>query len=215
MVEFAFRGTGIQLEELLAHPEGIAYPQPPMRYRKYVGGELREDGKPIFETPTSKFEITSEWLRSFGYEPLPVYTEPAEGPIAAPELARRYPLVFNSGARTNFDFRSQHHNIPGLLNKLPLPLVHLHAEDAAARGIADGDPVWVVTPRGCAPFYACVSTNIVRSAVEVNMGGGGPLGPQVWQEANVNTLTDFDYRDPISGFPVYKALLCDVVKRTE
>lgn len=38
MVEFAFRGTGIQLEELLAHPEGIAYPQPPMRYRKYVGG---------------------------------------------------------------------------------------------------------------------------------------------------------------------------------
>lgn len=215
MVEFAFRGTGIQLEELLAHPEGIAYPQPPMRYRKYVGGELREDGKPIFETPTGKFEITSEWLRSFGYEPLPVCTKPAEGPIAAPELARRYPLVFNSGARINFDFRSQHHNIPGLLNKLPLPLVHLHAEDAAARGIADGDPVWVVTPRGRAPFYACVSTNIVRSAVEVNMGGSGPLSPQVWQEANVNTLTDFDYRNPISGFPVYKALLCDVVKRTE
>jgi len=29
----------------------------------------------------------------------------------------------------------------------------------------------------------------------------------------VNDLTDPDNRDPISGFPVYKALLCDVVKQ--
>jgi hypothetical protein len=49
--------------------------------------------------------------------------------------------------------------------------------------------------------------------VEVNMGGGGPLGPQAWQRANVNELTDFNNRDPILGFPVYKSLLCDVVKR--
>ena len=33
------------------------------------------------------------------------------------------------------------------------------------------------------------------------------------QRANANELTDFERRDPISGFPVYKALLCDVVKR--
>lgn len=44
------------------------------------------------------------------------------------------------------------------------------------------------------------------------MGGGGPLGPVAWQQANVNGLTDFENRDPISGFPVYKALLCDVIK---
>jgi len=44
------------------------------------------------------------------------------------------------------------------------------------------------------------------------MGGGGPLGPQAWQDANVNELTDPDNSDPISGFPVYKALLCEVVK---
>jgi hypothetical protein len=47
--------------------------------------------------------------------------------------------------------------------------------------------------------------------VEVNMGGGGPLGPVAWRQANVNALTDFENRDPISGFPVYKALLCEVV----
>jgi len=215
MIELALAGTGVELGDLLAHPQGVAYPQPPMRHRKYVSGELRTDGKPGFETQTGKFEIASEWLRGYGYEPLPIYTEPAEGPLAAPELARCYPLVFNSGARTNFDFRSQHHNIPGLLTRQPLPLVHLHAADAAVRGITNGDAVWVVTPRGQEPFYACVSTNIMAGVVEVNMGGGGPLGPQAWQDANANALTDFEHRDPISGFPVYKALLCDVLKRKE
>ena len=51
----------------------------------------------------------------------------------------------------------------------------------------------------------------MRGAVEANMGGGGPLGPDAWQQANVNELTDPGNVDPISGFPVYKALLCDVV----
>ncbi|MCX6049184.1 MAG: molybdopterin-dependent oxidoreductase [Chloroflexi bacterium] len=213
MVEYALQDTGVALADLLASPAGIQYPETPMRYRKYATGELRADGQPGFNTPTGKFEITSEWLRGYGYAALPIYTEPIEGPLANPALAARYPLVFNSGARTNFDFRSQHHNIPGLLNKLPRPLVHLHAVDAAARGIVDGDEVLVVTPRGEVPFYARVSTDIVRGAVEVNMGGVGPLGPLIWQRANANALTDFENRDPISGFPVYKALLCDVVKQ--
>ena len=44
------------------------------------------------------------------------------------------------------------------------------------------------------------------------MGGGGPLQPEEWREANVNELTDMENRDPISGFPVFKALLCEVEK---
>lgn len=215
MVEYALQDTGVALDDLLAHPEGVTYPAPPRRSCQYASGALRKDGRPGFETPTGKFEITSEWLRGYGYDALPVYTEPAEGPLADPELAARYPLVFNSGARTNFDFRSQHHNIPGLLKHLPAPVVHLHAADAAARGIAHDDPVLVITPRGQVPFRACVSEDIVPGAVEVNMGGGGPLGPRAWRQANANALTDFEHRDPISGFPVYKALLCDVVKRQE
>ncbi len=215
MVEYALRDSGVSVDDLLAHPEGVSLPQPAMRYRKYLSGELRPDGRPGFDTPTGKFEITSEWFRGYGYDPLPVYTEPGEGPLARPDLAARFPLVFNSGARTNFDFRSQHHNIPGLLKRLPRPLVHLHPTDASARGIVDGDEVLVISARGEAPFLAYVTADIARGAIEVNMGGGGPLGPRAWQQANVNALTDFDRRDPISGFPVYKALLCEVVKREE
>ncbi|MFQ5408348.1 MAG: molybdopterin-dependent oxidoreductase [Anaerolineales bacterium] len=212
LVEAAFEGTGACLKDLRACPAGLAYPTPPMRYRKYETGELRRDGDPGFETPTGKFEISSVWLRSHGYDPLPVYTEPVEGPLATPGLAREYPLVFNSGARVQSDFRSQHHNIPTLLSRRPEPQVILHRQDAAQRGIRDGDRVAVVSPRGRVIFQACVGEDILPGVVEVNMGGGGPLGPPEWQCANVNELTDFENRDPISGFPVYKALLCDVVK---
>jgi anaerobic selenocysteine-containing dehydrogenase len=212
MVAYMLRDTGISLAELRTHPEGMPFPRPPKKCRQYETGQLRDDGQPGFNTPTGKFEITSEWLRQHGYEPLPMYTEPVEGPLAAPALAQQYPLVFNSGARTQFAFRSQHHNIPSLVSRQPEPLVHLHPQDAQERDIEDGDEVYVVSPRGRVPFRARVTEDIVPGVVEVNMGGGGPLGPLAWQIANVNELTDFDNRDPLSGFPVYKALLCDVVK---
>ncbi|MDH5555706.1 MAG: molybdopterin-dependent oxidoreductase [Alphaproteobacteria bacterium] len=211
MVERALEGTGVALADLLAHPEGVDLPVPEMRYRKYETGELRADGKPGFETPTGKFEIASEWLRAEGYEPLPVYTEPREGPLAAGAPVDTYPLVFNSGARTQSAFRSQHYNIPPLVALQPRPQVTIHSADAAARGIADGDPVDVISPRGRVRFWANVTDDIARGAVEANMGGGGPLGAEAWQNANVNELTDPDNYDPLSGFPVYKALLCDVV----
>jgi anaerobic selenocysteine-containing dehydrogenase len=212
MIERALDGTGITLAQLRAAPAGIPFPEPERHYRKYETGELREDGAPGFDTPTGKFEIASQWLRQHGYHALPVYIEPLEGPLAAPELAARYPLVFNSGARTQSAFRSQHFNIDGLVALQPRPLVHLHLDDAAARGIEDDDEVFVVSPRGRVRFWARLTEHIRAGVVEVNMGGGGPLGTRAWQRANVNELTDPDNRDPISGFPVYKALLCEVVK---
>jgi anaerobic selenocysteine-containing dehydrogenase len=86
-------------------------------------------------------------------------------------------------------------------------------EDARERGIVDGEDVDVISPRGRVPFRARLTEDIIRGVVEANMGGGGPIGAVAWQRSNVNELTDFGNRDPISGFPVYKALLCDVVKK--
>ncbi len=212
MIRKALVGLGVTLEDLRARPQGMPFPIPAIGYRKHETGELRADGKPGFETPSGKFEFTSELLRKHGYQPLPVYSEPSEGPLADPELSRRYPLVFNSGARTQAAFRSQHFNIPSLVAMQPRPLVHMHSRDASAREIGDGDEVFVVTPRGRVRFWAQVDEDIAPGVVEANMGGGGPLGPKAWQEANVNELTDLENRDPISGFPVYKALLCDVLK---
>ncbi|MHA1524325.1 MAG: molybdopterin-containing oxidoreductase family protein [Alphaproteobacteria bacterium] len=212
MVRDALSGLGISLEELRNHPRGIQFQTPAKKYHKIESGALRADGQPGLETPTGKFEIASQLLKKHGYDPLPVYTEPSEGPLADPELAKRYPLVFNSGARTQAAFRSQHFNIPTLISMQPRPHVHLHSHDAAQRGICEGDEVFVISPRGRVRFWAQVDDDIAPGVVEANMGGGGPLGPKAWRQANVNVLTDMENRDPISGFPVYKALLCDVLK---
>jgi anaerobic selenocysteine-containing dehydrogenase len=212
MLRQALHGSGVEVDTLRRYPAGLTLPGPAQQYRKWETGLLRRDGRPGFETPSGKFEIASTVLAQYGYDPLPVYTEPQEGPLAAPEVAQQFPLVFNSGSRIQSDFRSQHHNIPGLLKMQPKPQVTLHPRDAAARDIQHGDEVWLISPRGRVRFTANVSEDIVPGVIEANAGGGSPIASQPWRECNVNELTDADNRDPISGFPVYKALLCEVVK---
>ncbi|TES90307.1 MAG: aminotransferase class V-fold PLP-dependent enzyme, partial [Anaerolineales bacterium] len=151
-------------------------------------------------------------FEEYGYEPLPKYTEPTEGPLGSPGVVEKFPLIFNSGARPQTDFRSQHHGIEGLVKDNPEPTVELNVKDAEERGIQSGDLVEVCTPRGKVPFRARVITDIMKGAIECSFGGGTPVGPKPWREWNVNELTDINNYDMISGFPVYKALLCDVVK---
>jgi cysteine sulfinate desulfinase/cysteine desulfurase-like protein len=91
----------------------------------------------------------------------------------------------------------------------------MNTTDAAARQIRTGDQVEVRTLRGSVRFRARVTDDITQGAIEANMGGGGPNGPNAWQESNVNLLTDLSNYDEISGFPVYKCLLCEVVKVEE
>ncbi len=210
MLKFAFSKSPVSLEALKSKPEGLSLPSPPMVYEKYKKGLLRKDKTPGFETPSGKFEISSTLLRQYGYNPLPIYQEPTEGPIGSPEVAKEFPLVLTTGTRIQSAFRSQHLNIPGLLKLQDKPNILIHPEDANLRGIRDADRVWVKTKRGKILFYAKVTDRITRGVIEANMGGGGPLQPKEWREANVNEFTDPENRDPISGFPVFKALLCEV-----
>jgi cysteine desulfurase NifS len=212
LLHFALQGSGHTVEDVRRAGGWVKRPAPVMEYRKWEKGSLRPDGRPGFDTPTGKFEILSTTLEEHGYEPLPKYVEPPEGPFGNPELALEFPLVFNSGARPQTDFRSQHHGIEGLLVENPEPTVEINEEDAGQRGIRSGDLVEVRTPRGRIPFRARVTPDIVMGAVECNMGGGTPVGPPAWREWNVNELTDLGNYDEISGFPVYKALLCEVSK---
>ncbi len=212
MIRFVLKGSGYSIEDVRAAGGWVRTPTPMMEYKKWLKGSLRKDGIQGFDTPTGKFEIWSTILEEFGYEPLPKYTEPVEGPIGNPHVAGKFPLVFNSGARPQSDFRSQHHGIQGMVKDTPEPLVEINVEDAEERGIKNGDLVQVHTLRGSTLFRARVTTDIMKGAIECMFGGGTPVGPKAWQEWNVNELTDLRNYDIISGFPVYKALLCDVVK---
>ena len=212
-IRFAFEGTPVSLEDLKAHPEGVRYDAGRMEYGKHEKGLLRSDGKAGFNTASGKVELVSSMLQKYGYDGLPVYVEPTEGPLGSPELYKKYPLVLNTGARLQSAFRSQHLNIPGLLKLQPKPHVLMHPVDAKARGLSDGDKVWVESPRGKVGVWARVTDDVMTGQVELNVGGGSPIQAEEWREANANFVTDFENRDPISGFPVYKALLCDVKNR--
>lgn len=210
MVQQALEGSGYSLDDIRKAGGWVKRPTPMMEYRKWEKGGLRGDGRPGFDTPSGKFEIRSTILEEFGYEPLPKYVEPTEGPVGDPRLAAEFPLVFNSGARPQTDFRSQHHGVPGLVKDHPEPTVELNRADAEERSIEHGDLVRVSSPRGSVLFRARVSDDIVAGAIECSMGGGTAVGPRAWREWNVNELTDHGNVDEISGFPVYKALLCQV-----
>ena len=215
VLRHALKPAGFTLEEVRAAGGLARVPTVMMEYRKWEKGRLRLDGQPGFETPTGKFEIASTILEEHGYDPLPVYTEPKEGPMTRPDLTEQFPLVFSSGSRVTTDFRSQFHNVPDLVRKSPEPTVTMNSRDARDRNISTGDLVEVTSPRGRVRFRAYVTDNIMQGVIDASMGGGGPMGPQAWQDCNVNELTDLHRYDPISGFPVYKALLCEVVKIDE
>ncbi|WP_300456233.1 molybdopterin dinucleotide binding domain-containing protein [Desulfobacula sp.] len=88
----------------------------------------------------------------------------------------------------------------------------MHPHDAGPRKISSGDKIWVKTARGKIKFVARVTEKIAKGVVEVNQGGGVSNQADGWKDSNVNFLTDDQNRDPITGFPVFKALLCELEK---
>ncbi|MEJ2723557.1 MAG: IscS subfamily cysteine desulfurase [Deltaproteobacteria bacterium] len=214
LLERALKGSGFTPQKVRDVGGAVQIPTVMMEYKKWEKGLLREDGKTGFETPSGKFEIASSLLAEYGYDALPVYSEPAESPLSQPDQAREFPLVFNSGARSNVDLHALHQTVPALAAEKPLPTVMINTLDARERGIEDGDRVQLKTRRGRVTLYAQVTDRIVGGAVEASAMGGGALGSKHWQDACINDLTDLNRFDPISGFPVYKALLCEVVKES-
>ena len=209
------KGSGFTPDDVRAAGGTVQIPTVMMQYKKWEKGLLRADGQYGFETPSGKLEIASSILEEHGYDSLPIYTEPGESPLSQPRLAKQFPLVFNSGARSNVDLHALHHTIPALAEKKPVPTVMINTLDARKRGIENGDFVYIKTKRGQVGMYAYVTDDIVSGAVEASGMGGGAIGPKAWRDACVNDLTDIKRFDPISGFPVCKALLCEVVKSSD
>ncbi|MFO8056407.1 MAG: aminotransferase class V-fold PLP-dependent enzyme [bacterium] len=212
LYDYILQGSGFTIDEVREAGGAVSTDTEIMQYRKWEKGLLRKDGKPGFDTPSGKFEIYSTVLEEFGYDPLPVYTEPVEGPLSRPDLFEKFPLVFNSGARVRTSFHTQHHNVPGLVREKPEPTVTMSSKDAGARGIEDGSMARITTPRGSLTMRVEVSDDMTPGSVDLNHACGSPVGPEAWSSRNVNELTDLMNYDPVSGFPVYKCLLCEVEK---
>ncbi len=133
-IDYELEPPGITCEQLRAHPEGITI-TPPLMYKKFsgfFGGILRsilrmakfkdypemyrkyEVFMEGFFTPSKKIALYSERLEELGYDPLPVYKEPAESPVSRPDLATEYPLILITGVKQEMYTHSMMCNIPEL-----------------------------------------------------------------------------------------------------
>jgi anaerobic selenocysteine-containing dehydrogenase len=100
-----------------------------------------------FLTPSGKCEFYSAQMKAAGLDPLPAYIAPYESVASNPELAARYPLAMISPPARNF-LNSSFVNVQSLRDTEGEPHLDMHPQDAAARGISQGDTVRVFNDRG-------------------------------------------------------------------
>ena len=100
-----------------------------------------------FPSPSGRLEFYSERAAAAGLDPLPAYTPPYEAVTADVDLGRRFPLALIAPAGPHF-LNTEFSNLPALRDKAGPQRVLLHADDAAPRGLSDGDVARVWNDRG-------------------------------------------------------------------
>jgi anaerobic selenocysteine-containing dehydrogenase len=163
---------------------------------------LRPYADGVFATSSGKAELYSERLAAEGHDPLPGYDVPVEGPGS--ERADRYPLVLISPKTHTRFLNSSYTHLP---KHGPLeggPYVELSADDAQARGIADGDTVRVFNDRGDLTLSARIGERVRPGLVAVPFGWWG----QDHSDAQaVNSLTSATLADWGGGVAFYDTLV--------
>jgi len=154
-----------------------------------------------FPTPSKKIEIYSDTLKEFGYDPLPGYVEPAQSPISTPELFKEYPIILISGARQEEYAHSQQRNIPALRALNPEPLAEMHPATAERYGLVNGEKVNIKTQKGTVKMRLKTNEAMMTGVVSV---------PHGWGLANINLVTNIETREPVTGYPDFKAILCRI-----
>ena len=154
-----------------------------------------------FRTPSGRGEFASESLRAIGRDPLPAYVAGQESFEAAGEA---FPLQMLPRKADNF-MNSTFANLPRhrAMEAKTLDLVEMHAEDAVARGVVDGDAVEVRSARGAVRLTARVSSRVSRGVVAATLGWN-----KLSQDGKgVNTLTSERLTDLAEAATFYSTLV--------
>ncbi|MCX5183557.1 molybdopterin oxidoreductase family protein [Streptomyces sp. NPDC059837] len=180
---FGARPDGLSLEKLLAHPHGIDL------------GPLRSRLPQPLKTRSGKIELL----------PAPIADDLPRLRAALRERPAAIVLVGRRHLRSN---NSWMHNVPALTGGTNRCTLHIHPEDAARLGLADGAAVRVKGAGGEVVAPAEVTDAVRRGVVSLPHGWGhdrpgtrmshAALDPGV----NVNQLLDGSLLDPLSGTAV-------------
>ncbi|MFF1471703.1 molybdopterin oxidoreductase family protein [Streptomyces mirabilis] len=180
---FGARPDGLSLEKLLAHPHGIDL------------GPLRPRLPQPLKTRSGMIELL----------PAPIVDDLPRLRAALRERPAAIVLVGRRHLRSN---NSWMHNVPALTGGTNRCTLHIHPEDAARLGLADGTAVRVKGAGGEVVASAEVTDTVRRGVVSLPHGWGhdrpgtrmshAALDPGV----NVNQLLDGSLLDPLSGTAV-------------
>ncbi len=201
--------------DYILEPMGITWQD--FKKMDYMRGEVRyqkykEKG---FSTPTGKFELYSTLAEDWGYDPLPQYREPPEGPYSTPELYKDYPYILITGRRSPGFFHTENRQVPWLRELHRDPVVEIHPETAEKEGIQEGDWVIIESPRGMVRQRAKLHEGIDPRVVGADHAWWFPEKRDPghgWDESNINILTDNAYEtcDPAMGATNVRTLLCRI-----
>lgn len=174
------------------------FPKP--EAKKYEKGLLRHDGKPGFNTPSGKIEFVSSIQAKHGFPGLPEYVEP-------PRPTKDYPLKLINGTRRPYITHSKtRSDQPYLLEIEPQSVINMNPADCRARGLKEGDQVWITSPCYKSKVRALVRSTILcqKGVIDAQYGWRGDQETQV--------LIPRNNWDPISGYPCCNDVCVQVTK---
>ena len=139
-----------------------------------------------FPTPSGKVELFSQELADQGVDPLPGWVDREDDGLASDR--ERFPqdevLYLLSGAAHYF-VSSSFANQPDFLQREGVPFVEIHDQDAASRGIRDGDVVIIENGRGWCELRAVVTKKVRPGVLASPKGRWSKLS----NGRNVNWIT--------------------------
>ena len=170
--------------------------EPGEEYTQFADFHADPEEHPL-DTPSGKVEIFSETVASFGYDDCPghpVWIEPREW-LGAAEKAAVYPLhLLSFQPATRLHGQLDPGRVAAADKIRGREPVLMHPEDAAARGLRDGDVVRIFNARGACLGGVRLADGLLRGVVSMATGAwydparpGDPDSPCV--HGNPNVLT--------------------------
>ena len=188
---FGARPGGLTLDVLVDHPHGVDL------------GPLEPRLPEVLRTPTGMVELAPE----------PIVADVArlraalDAPVAGMVLVGRRDLRSNN---------SWMHNVEVLVKGRPRCTLHVHPDDAARLGLADGGSAEVASRTGAVTIPVEVTDAIRPGVVSIPHGWGHDLDGVELQVArryagvNTNLLADDTLIDPVSGNAVLNGIPVEV-----
>lgn len=186
------------------------------------GGKLRafrtDPVAHALDTPSGKIEIFSETIAGFGYDDCPGHPCWFESPE---RTDARHPLrvIANQPAtrlHSQLDFAAHSQSA----KRGGREVVRMHPDDAAARGIADGEVVRLFNDRGACLATASVTDTVAPGVIQISTGAWYDPAPGNAERpdcvhGNPNVLTRDEGTSRLGQGPVAQSCLVQIERWTE